>query len=102
MLTNLSSEAFYSWIRTMDLATICTQVLCVLKVLVNLYAAHMDPKAWKDPDVFRPERFLDNENNGVDSNRIIPFSTGKIIPFMLNFSQRICFRNIFCFRNADM
>jgi cytochrome P450 len=37
----------------------------------------MDPTVWKDPDVFRPERFLDDEGNVILKDKVIPFSIGK-------------------------
>src|SRR6218665_1695653 len=46
------------------------------QVFVNLHAAHMDPSIWKDPDVFRPKRFLDEHNNIIGRDRVIPFSLG--------------------------
>lgn len=46
-------------------------------VLVNLQSVHMDRKVWKDPEVFRPERFLDEENNVIGRERIVSFGLGK-------------------------
>lgn len=46
-------------------------------VMVNLYSVHMDRKVWRDPAVFRPERFLDEDNKVFGGERIIPFSLGK-------------------------
>jgi len=46
-------------------------------VITNLWAAHMDPVIWKDPEIFCPERFLD-ENGGIINKEImISFSMGK-------------------------
>jgi len=46
-------------------------------ILSNIWAVHMDPKLWKDPEEFRPERFL-NENGELDRKEyLIPFSMGK-------------------------
>jgi len=44
----------------------------------NLMRIHHDPRYWKDPLVFDPERFYDKENNKclINSN-LIPFGTGK-------------------------
>ncbi|CAG7720612.1 unnamed protein product, partial [Allacma fusca] len=46
-------------------------------VIGNLYAVHHDPEIWENPNEFRPERFLDESNNLVNTQMIIPFSTGK-------------------------
>jgi len=48
-------------------------------VILNLYATHMDPDDWQQPQQFRPERFLDESGNVVDRDRIMPFSLGKSI-----------------------
>lgn len=44
---------------------------------MNIYSVHMDPKTWKDPDNFRPERFLDEKGNVVGKDRTIPFGVGE-------------------------
>jgi len=48
----------------------------VYQVLINLYAVHMDPKVWKDPEIFRPERFLDSDGQVIGRESVIPFSLG--------------------------
>ncbi|XP_014674413.1 PREDICTED: cytochrome P450 2J2-like isoform X2 [Priapulus caudatus] len=45
-------------------------------VLPNLYAVHMDPKRFPDPDVMKPERFLDENGKLTNTERLIPFSIG--------------------------
>lgn len=47
-------------------------------VLVSLYSLNMDEEYWKDPHVFRPERFL-NENGQYVSHpeQFFPFGLGK-------------------------
>lgn len=45
-------------------------------VLISLYSIHNDEKYWKDPYVFRPERFLDNNGNLLPLERLIPFGLG--------------------------
>ncbi|GAB6027359.1 hypothetical protein CHUAL_001635 [Chamberlinius hualienensis] len=42
----------------------------------NLYAVHHDPTLWNDPEVFRPERFLDENNQLVWPPYLMPFSVG--------------------------
>ncbi|KAK3184529.1 hypothetical protein Dsin_031815 [Dipteronia sinensis] len=50
------------------------------KVLINVYAIGRDPKSWKDPESFRPERF---EGSSVDFRgnnfELLPFGGGRRI-----------------------
>ncbi|CAG7679457.1 unnamed protein product [Allacma fusca] len=46
-------------------------------IIGNLYAVHHDPEIWESPQVFRPERFLDESNALINTEKIVPFSTGK-------------------------
>lgn len=42
----------------------------------NWWLCH-DPKHWEDPEMFRPERHLNEEGKLVKSEEIMPFSIGK-------------------------
>ncbi|KAJ0030670.1 hypothetical protein Pint_13879 [Pistacia integerrima] len=46
------------------------------QLLVNVWAVHMDPESWKDPDSFKPKRFLESkeEKRGY---KFIPFGSGR-------------------------
>jgi cytochrome P450 len=44
-------------------------------VLPNLYAIHMDPTLWKDPDTFDPTRFL-KDGKIFKPDYFLPFSVG--------------------------
>ncbi|RWS14884.1 cytochrome P450-like protein 20 [Dinothrombium tinctorium] len=46
------------------------------QILPNLYAIHMDPKLWKDPELFDPNRFL-RDGKIFKPNYFIPFSVGR-------------------------
>ncbi|KAL9701536.1 hypothetical protein quinque_004977 [Culex quinquefasciatus] len=46
-------------------------------VFVDLESVHHDEAYWKDPEVFRPERFLDEGGYLVTCDRLLPFSLGK-------------------------
>ncbi|EYU21985.1 hypothetical protein MIMGU_mgv1a025303mg [Erythranthe guttata] len=52
------------------------------KIIVNAWAINRDPKYWRNPDCFEPERFLD-DNLGVDYKgnhfEYIPFGAGRRI-----------------------
>ena len=51
-------------------------------MMTNLWAIHHDPNEWDNPDVFKPERFLDAEGNFSASGprgyrSYLPFSAGR-------------------------
>ncbi|CAG9859303.1 unnamed protein product [Phyllotreta striolata] len=45
-------------------------------VLYSIYSCHNDKDYWKDPEVFRPERFLTPEGTLINHERFMPFSIG--------------------------
>ncbi|KIJ63828.1 hypothetical protein HYDPIDRAFT_91894 [Hydnomerulius pinastri MD-312] len=42
----------------------------------NVYAVHRSKSSWGDPEVFRPERFLDGSKSGGGRESWVPFSVG--------------------------
>ncbi|XP_054442254.1 vitamin D 25-hydroxylase isoform X1 [Pteronotus mesoamericanus] len=46
-------------------------------VITNLYSVHFDEKYWKDPEIFYPERFLDNSGYFSKKEALVPFSLGR-------------------------
>lgn len=46
-------------------------------VLIGIRSVHMDAEFWKDPEVFRPERFLDENNQVLTIDRLTPFGAGR-------------------------
>ncbi|XP_055941707.1 uncharacterized protein LOC129971757 [Argiope bruennichi] len=47
-------------------------------VVANFWNAHHDPRYWKEPEKFNPERFLSKDGKSVvKSNNFMPFSTGR-------------------------
>lgn len=47
--------------------------------LQNIYAVHHDPKLWEEPESFKPERFLNENNEAQAPPYLIPFSIGPRI-----------------------
>ncbi|GAV00057.1 hypothetical protein RvY_10962-2 [Ramazzottius varieornatus] len=46
-------------------------------VITNAYAVHFDEELWGDPNVFRPERFVDNMEKFRASRNAIAFGAGR-------------------------
>ncbi|XP_070570909.1 steroid 17-alpha-hydroxylase/17,20 lyase-like [Ptychodera flava] len=47
-------------------------------VFINLWAVHMDKKAWENPDQFKPERFLEEDGSlKPKADNYMPFSAGR-------------------------
>jgi cytochrome P450 len=47
-------------------------------LFLNVNDAHHDPKYWDEPDIFKPERFLDDSGTKlVKHEALIPFGAGK-------------------------
>nr|XP_057922976.1 steroid 17-alpha-hydroxylase/17,20 lyase isoform X2 [Doryrhamphus excisus] len=46
------------------------------RVLVNMWSIHHDPQFWHRPDLFDPDRFLDNQGRRVTPSCFLPFGAG--------------------------
>ncbi|KAK7910123.1 hypothetical protein WMY93_014807 [Mugilogobius chulae] len=46
------------------------------RVLVNMWAIHHQPKDWDQPDLFKPERFLDDRGERYSPSGFLPFGAG--------------------------
>ncbi|CAN8290395.1 unnamed protein product [Cochlearia groenlandica] len=65
------------------------------KVIINAWAIHRDPKFWKNPLEFNPNRFLDKSYgfSGNDLN-FIPFGSGRRICVGIAMAERISIYNL--------
>ena len=46
---------------------------------INIYAIHQSEDIWTDPTVFEPERFLNEDGEICNTDKIIPFGFGSFI-----------------------
>ena len=47
------------------------------QVWPNLHYVHHNEETWGDPEVFKPERFLDDDGKFQKPENVLPFSIGK-------------------------
>lgn len=45
-------------------------------ILIGLHSVHMDKVYWNDPEIFRPERFLDEHQKVINTERLFIFGSG--------------------------
>ncbi|XP_040887593.1 steroid 17-alpha-hydroxylase/17,20 lyase isoform X2 [Toxotes jaculatrix] len=74
------------------------------RVLVNMWSIHHDPRHWDKPDLFNPDRFLDNHGQRVTPSCFLPFGAGprvcvgeslarlELFLFLSSLLQRMSFR----------
>ncbi|KAH8318745.1 hypothetical protein KR074_005251 [Drosophila pseudoananassae] len=61
-------------------------------VIPSLYAFHSDTRIWKDPENFRPERFLDSEGKlNLKLDVSLPFGAGKRLCAGETFARNMLF-----------
>ena len=62
------------------------------RIIVNIWKVHRDPRIWVRPNEFRPERFI-NENENIDFRRqnfeYLPFSLGRRACPGMNFGLQV-------------
>ena len=54
-------------------------------VLAMIHTIHRNPKHWKDPDAFNPDRFIEDKER--DSFLLLPFSKGSRMCIGVNFAM---------------
>ncbi|XP_042257669.1 steroid 17-alpha-hydroxylase/17,20 lyase isoform X2 [Thunnus maccoyii] len=74
------------------------------RVLVNMWSIHHDPQHWDKPDLFSPDRFLDDQGQRVTPSCFLPFGAGprvcigeslarlELFLFLSSLLQRMSFR----------
>ncbi|XP_076019338.1 cytochrome P450 17A2 [Genypterus blacodes] len=74
------------------------------RVLINMWSIHHDPQHWDKPDLFNPDRFLDNQGQRVVPSCFLPFGAGprvcvgeslarvELFLFLSSLLQRLSFR----------
>ncbi|KAI8424165.1 hypothetical protein MSG28_002755 [Choristoneura fumiferana] len=69
-------------------------------VSVNLTSLHMDKKIWGDPEVFRPERFIDDGQINLSSDKSLPFGAGRRLCAGETYARQTMFQVLAAFMQA--
>ncbi|KAK9302697.1 hypothetical protein QLX08_005417 [Tetragonisca angustula] len=65
-------------------------------LLANLKSVHMDKEHWGDPEVFRPERFIDENGEFISDSWLIPFGLGRRKCLGETFAKNTVFLFVVC------
>lgn len=61
-------------------------------IFSSLYGSHIDTDTWKEPDLFQPERFLDEDGRfSPKLDKSLPFGSGKRLCAGETFSRNVLF-----------
>jgi cytochrome P450 len=61
-------------------------------IIPNIYSLHTEKQLWKDPENFRPERFLDLHGRlSLKKDSSLPFGAGKRLCVAETFSRNTMF-----------
>jgi len=46
-------------------------------IILNVWTVNQDESVWKDPKKFIPDRFISNDGNLINTEKILSFGIGK-------------------------
>ncbi|XP_076620560.1 cytochrome P450 6j1-like [Colletes latitarsis] len=55
---------------------LCCRVEPGTEIHIPIYALHVDPKYWSDPEVFDPDRFSEDRKQSIEKMTFLPFGEG--------------------------
>ena len=58
-------------------------------ILSNHYSVHMNKEYWEDPEVFRPQRFINEKGEFVPDKKVIHFGFGKRICIVITLANSV-------------
>ena len=70
------------------MSIVSISVLVPLQILPNIHSVHMNPDIWPEPEVYRPERFLDDSGSIIKKDLLIPFLIGRIVLVYIMHTKR--------------
>ena len=57
------------------------------QILPLLWAVHMNPDLWEDPEKFQPSRFINEDGKIQKPEYFMPFGIGKFHNYIINYKE---------------